>query len=231
MKSFLFFLLFALQAYAQSSITFSSGSGYSASRNAVNFFGSGVPPITTVLLDTFHDTNGTELSNHTCTTPASKCWTKAGSAANIQGNVLVGVAGQTDPLYVADTGVTAGTLTADLVLDLADTQVNLYVGTNSAGSSAVGYIIICYPVLNQIQFYHSGVLSPPGTVPYTFSAGAQEWTVVLTATQLRFYIDGSLVTPALTITPESSYFGLEAYHPGGTATPGSTWSMFKVTTP
>lgn len=178
----------------------------------------------TKLLDNFHDTNGTPLESHTMDTGPG--WNKAGSVAQIQSNVLVGIAANTDPIYVADASVTAGTLTADIVLDTSDSQVNLYVGTNNAGSSAVGYIVICYPVVGAIDFYQSGIVLHQA---HSFSAGAQTWKAVLTATDLTFYIDGVQVMTSPVAAAVGTYFGLEMYHPGGI--PGTTWSSFKTTSP
>lgn len=188
------------------------------------------PPPPAILLDNFDDVDGTALELHSLDTDAGSGWHKAGSSAEIQGNVLVGMAANTDPVYVVDGGVGEGTLEFDLVLDTTDTQVNMYLGTNVSGSAAAGYIVICYPLSGIIQIFRSGegvggvVAQQTGI---TFTPGAQTFKSILTATDLSFYIDNVMKLTSPVNVVSSTFFGFEIYHPGGT--PGTTLGRFELT--
>lgn len=185
----------------------------------------GVTPPTTILLDNFVDVNGTLLAAHTM--DVGPGWLKKSTDAEIQSNTMSGKSGSTDPLYISSAGVSAGTVTANINLNVSDTQVNFYVGTSVSASASVGYIVIGYPIAGIVQFYQGGVVAQ--VTGLTFSAGAQVWKAVLTTTDLTFYIDGvSILTSPITAATDV-YWGFEMFHPAGTAS--TVWSQFKVTSP
>lgn len=188
--------------------------------------------ITTTVLDTFVGVDHTALESHTPDTNTfGGGWQKVGSTAEILSNLLVGIAGQTDPLYVVNAGITEGTVTMNITLDVSDSQVDIYAAASSIAAGG-RLILICYPSLNQVQFYQGGVLSPPGTISNTFVAGPQVWKLVIAGSTATFYIDGAIIGSPVTITPSAdTYYGFELYHPGGGGPPLTTVSRFKVTSP
>lgn len=200
---------------------------FSAVAGSWFFIGTNGSGATVILLDNFVDTNGTALESHTM--DVGPGWVKDSSSAEIQSNLLVGVSGQTDPLYVSNAPVAVGTLTAAINLNVTDSQVNLYLGTNVSGGAAAGYIVICYPVAGMIQIFRSGegVGGVVAQETVSFSSGVQNWKAVLTATNLTFFIDGSQKITATVNAVSGTYFGWEMFHPA--ATPLTTWSQFKLT--
>lgn len=203
----------------------------------MNFFSafskiaSGAPPETIVVLDTFQDISGTLLQAHVPDiSPGGALWQKLGNNLKIQSNTLVGDTG-IDPLYIINAGISEGTVTMNVNIDLSDNQVDFYAAASSVAAGG-RLILIAYPSANQIQFFQGGVINPPGTIPYTFSAGPQVWKLVILGTTATFYIDGVQIGTPATITPSTdAYWGVELYHPTGGGPPLSTISQFKIVLP
>lgn len=172
------------------------------------------PPPPPIVLDTFHDVSGTDLQDHVADT--GQHWTKLVGTIEIVSNLCTPIGGNN--VYEISAGQSLFAITVQTNLVTADTELDLYIGTNGPQF----YQVYIQPNSNKITFTDSG--SNLATTTYTFSAGAQTWKFLATATGLNFYVNGVSV---LSYSASLNSYGTNAAIQMFNAT--STFSSFEVT--
>ena len=177
---------------------------------------------TTLILDTFHDANGTNLSAHTPNqSPMGSSWQRLVGEFDINSNVLTSA--QSNNSYQIDSGQSYVTIAVDVDLSTGDTEVDLYGAATVNGSTYMqAYIQVAAGI---ITLTNTG--TTVATASHTFSNGPQTWSFVISATGLEFQIDGTtIVSYSGSIPSTGTYTALQT---AGTAV--STFSQFLVTQP
>lgn len=190
---------------------------------------------TVVFYDTFTDTNGTLLQDHTPapTNIPGNMWQKtitfATDTFQIQSNNVVCLSG-TDPLYLIDLENSSGTFTINLNWDLSDAQVDVFFGQEDANYNTTGSYAIIVTSGGSVTLtkYGTGTVDSETITP---SAGVQEWKFVINGGNIVFSIDSVEVLNYTGDPLPGTFWGMEAYHPAGGGPPLTTFQDVKLTVP
>ena len=192
---------------------------------------------TYLLLDTFTDTNGTALTNHTmdigpgwATAYSGGTWTISNNQATQTANGGSGGAGYMVVSNAGSTATNAGTYcSVQVQTDSSGNNNGTLVGwASSNGVTRYQWAISYYPGNSTIALLNNGV--QVASANFTFARNtAYALKMLWDGTHINCYVNGSLlVTYTPSSGPTNTYFGLYEYRSTGFWTGASLYDNFMV---
>lgn len=177
----------------------------------------------TLILDTFSDLDGTNLSLHVPNKlPAGSSWQRVVGNFSIFGNLLKPVEGNN--AYQIDCGQSYVTISCDLNLNLSDTEIDLYGNSTAYNNGNTYFQCLINPSAGTVKLTNNG--TQLALASYSFVSGPQTFSFVITDSGLDFQVNGvTVVSYTGTISALGTFVALQA------AGANSTFSQFLVTQP